>query len=267
MERSSEIVRPPAVAGQFYPAEPAELEREVQRYLANAEAPPAGLQPKALIAPHAGYVYSGPVAGSAYRALERVRERISRVVMLGPSHRVYLRGLAAPSAGSFLTPLGEIPVDRDALERVLRLPQVTLADAPHALEHSLEVQLPFLQRALRHFELVPLAVGEASDAEVAGVLDELWGGDETLVVVSSDLSHYLSYESARVIDAETSRSIEALDASAISPDEACGGVAVRGLLVAARRHGLAARTLDLRSSGDTAGPRHEVVGYGAYALQ
>ena len=267
MSRNAEIVRPPAVAGQFYPAEPADLERVVQRHLEGAEAPASDLRPKALIAPHAGYVYSGPVAGTAYRALDRVRERISRVVLLGPSHRVYLRGLAAPSAESFATPLGGVPVDREALERILRLQQVTLADAPHAMEHSLEVQLPFLQRALQCFALVPLAVGDASDGEVEEVLEELWGGDETLFVVSSDLSHFLSYESARVIDTGTSRFIETLDPSGIGPDEACGGVAVRGLLLAARRHGLCARTLDLRSSGDTAGSRHEVVGYGAYALQ
>lgn len=267
MPRRAETRRPPAVAGQFYPAQAAALEGAVRRFLEDAEPPSADLQPKALIAPHAGYVYSGPVAGSAYRALESVRERISRVVLLGPSHRVYLRGLAAPSAESFVTPLGEVPVDRQALERVLRLPQVTLADAPHTWEHSLEVQLPFLQHALRSFVLVPLAVGDAADGEVEEVLEELWGGEETLVVVSSDLSHYLSYESARAIDASTSRCIEALDPGGIGTDQACGGVAVRGLLLAARRHGLRARTLDLRSSGDTAGPRDEVVGYGAYALQ
>lgn len=261
-----EDVRTPVVAGQFYPGVPAALEESVLQCLAEAAPPEAGIRPKALIAPHAGYVYSGPVAGSAYRAIEGLRDSVSRVVILGPSHRVYLRGLAAPTGRAFATPLGEVPLDRRTLDALLQLPQVEANDAAHDREHSLEVQLPFLQRALRDFSLVPLAVGDARDAEVAEVLEAVWGGDETLLVVSSDLSHYLDYESAREIDARTSQAIEALRPEHIDTDQACGGVAVRGLLVAARHHGLRARTLDLRSSGDTAGSRDRVVGYGAYVL-
>lgn len=267
MSSRAQDVRQPAVAGRFYPGDAAELERAVAAYLEAAAPPARELHPKAVIAPHAGYVYSGPVAGSAYRCLAALRGRVSRVVLLGPSHRVALRGLAVPGTRAFATPLGEVTLALDAIERLLRLPQVVVSEAAHAREHSLEVQLPFLQRTLDHFELVPLAVGDASGEEVAEVLELLWGGDETLIVVSSDLSHYLDYAAARELDARTSRAIEALEPEAIGWDQACGGVAIRGLLLAARQHGLRARTLDLRSSGDTAGPRSEVVGYGAYVLQ
>jgi AmmeMemoRadiSam system protein B len=258
-------IRPPAVAGQFYPDRPTELAGLVQGYLRDAGSPGEGA-PKAVIAPHAGYVYSGAIAGSAYAALASRRGAIERVVLLGPAHRVALRGLAAPEAAAFSTPLGEIRLDREALDRLLALPQVRTLDAAHALEHSLEVQLPFLQELLGEFTLVPLVVGDATPAEVAEVLDLLWGGDETLVVVSSDLSHYHDYDTARRMDAETSRAIEALEPEAIGYDDACGRIPVQGLLLAARARGLRARTLDLRNSGDTAGPRDAVVGYGAYAV-
>jgi MEMO1 family protein len=260
--------RPPAVAGSFYPAEPERLRAAVAGYLGEvaAHAGRTAAPPKALIAPHAGYVYSGPVAASAYALLAAQRERIERVVLLGPSHRVPLRGLAAPSVDAFQTPLGEVPLDRAALERALALPQVQVLDAAHAWEHSLEVQLPFLQCVLGGFQLVPLVVGEASPGEVAEVLELLWGGDETLVVVSSDLSHYYDYETARRLDAATSRAIEELRPEGLDEESACGRMPARGLLLAAKRHGLRARTLDLRSSGETAGPRDQVVGYGAYAF-
>jgi hypothetical protein len=257
--------RPPAVAGLFYPDDPEALRRAVDGFVAAApdadEAPP-----KALIAPHAGYVYSGPVAASAYAPLRAARGRVERVVLLGPAHRVPLRGLALPAAGRFATPLGTVPLDREAAERALALPQVRRDDAPHALEHSLEVQLPFLQRVLGAFSLVPFAVGDASADDVAEVIELLWGGPETLVVVSSDLSHYHDYATARRLDAETARAIEALRPDALGPDSACGRVPIRGLLVVARRRGLRVRTVDLRSSGDTAGPRDEVVGYGAFLV-
>jgi AmmeMemoRadiSam system protein B len=258
-------IRPPAVAGLFYPERAAELAGLVQGYVRDAGSP-AGGAPKAIIAPHAGYVYSGAIAGSAYAALASRRGEIERVVLLGPAHRVALRGLAAPEATAFATPLGEVPLDREALERVLALPQVCALDGPHALEHSLEVQLPFLQELLGGFALVPLVVGDASAAEVAEVLDLLWGGDETLVVVSSDLSHYHDYDTARRMDAKTSRAIEALEPDAIGFDDACGRIPVQGLLLAARARGLRVQALDVRNSGDTAGPRDAVVGYGAYAV-
>ena len=187
-------------------------------------------------------------------------------MLLGPSHRMPLPGLAASGADVFLTPLGAVPVDREAVERVLRLPQVKLLEAAHEGEHSLEVQLPFLQRVLERFSLVPLSVGDATPEEVDAVLEELWGGPETLIVVSSDLSHFHDYDAARKLDAQTTEAIEALDPSGLGPESACGRVPARGLLVAARRHGLSVETVDLRNSGDTAGPRHEVVGYGAYVF-
>jgi len=255
--------RRPAVAGLFYPGDPRELVDSVQRYLREAPGD-GGPAPKAMIAPHAGYVYSGPVAGSAYARLASARGVVRRVVLIGPSHRVPFRGLAVPTADVFTTPLGPIPVDREALERILALPQVIVSDEAHAAEHSLEVQLPFLQEVLGDFALVPIAAGEASAAEVAEVLEALWGGPETLVVVSSDLSHYYDYATARRLDAETTRAIEELRPEALGSESACGRVGVRGLLLAARGHGLRCRTLDVRNSGDTAGPRDQVVGYGAY---
>jgi AmmeMemoRadiSam system protein B len=257
-------VRAPAVAGLFYPGEPGALRAAVEGYLAEAEA--GGEAPKALVVPHAGYVYSGPIAASAYVRLAPLRERVSRVVLLGPAHRVAFRGLAVPGADAFETPLGRVELDRAGIETALALPQVVQLDAAHREEHSLEVQLPFLQRALAHFRLVPLVVGDATPREVSAVIEALWGGDETLVVVSSDLSHYLPYDEARALDLETSRAIEALEPEAIGHDQACGRLPVQGLLLSARRHGLRARTLDLRCSGDTAGPRDSVVGYGAYVF-
>ncbi len=257
-------VRRPAVAGTFYPAEPDRLSAMVRRFLAQAS--PEGDPPKALIAPHAGYVYSGPIAASAYAPIAPAADRIRRVVLLGPSHRVPLRGLALPSAAAFATPLGTVSLDREAIARVLELPQVRVADGPHAREHSLEVHLPFLQELLGEFALVPFSVGEAAPEEVDEVLDRLWGGPETLVVVSSDLSHYHDYETARRLDARTSRAIEELRFEDIGYEDACGRVPITGLLHLARRRGLRVRTVDLRNSGDTAGPRDQVVGYGAYLV-
>jgi len=255
--------RRPAVAGQFYPGDPSALACEVHRYLdeADGNGHPA---PKAIIAPHAGYVYSGPVAGTAYARLASVAGAVERVVLVGPSHRVAFRGLAIPSADVFTTPLGPIPVDHDALHAIRSLPQVVVRDDAHESEHSLEVQLPFLQEVLGEFDLVPIAAGEANANEVAEVLDRLWGGPETLLVISSDLSHYYDYETARRLDAVTTQAIENLRPEDLNWESACGRVGVRGMLLAAQRHGLHARTLDVRSSGDTAGPRDQVVGYGAY---
>lgn len=263
-------VRQPAVADQFYPGDPAELGRMLDALLAephpSASSRPGTTLPKALIVPHAGYIYSGPIAATAYARLEPARDRIRRVVLLGPSHRLSFRGLAATSADVFTTPLGPVRIDRAAVERALTLPQVHLLDAAHAQEHSLEVQLPFLQRVLDDFSLVPLVVGDAAPESVAEVLDLLWGGPETLILVSSDLTHYLDYRTARRIDAATSEAIEALRPESIGYDQACGRAPLNGLLTLARRRGLQAETLDLRNSGDTAGSRDQVVGYGAYAI-
>ncbi len=257
--------RPPAVAGLFYPAEAESLQHAVETYLDEAptdDAPP----PKAIIVPHAGYIYSGPVAASAYTRLRALRGTVTRVVLLGPSHRVPFSGLATSSAEAFDTPLGAIRLDRASLDRLLELPAVRLLDEAHALEHSLEVHLPFLQAVLGEFSLVPLVVGEANPATVAQVLETVWGGAETLIVISSDLSHYHSYESARRRDRATAQAIEALRPEAIGYEDACGRDPVNGLLYYAQQHGLQAHTLDLRNSGDTAGPHDRVVGYGAFAF-
>ena len=248
-------VRPPAVSGLFYPGDPVDLEQTVSRYLADAR--PNGAAPVALIAPHAGYLYSGPVAAAGYAT---VRRPIERVILLGPAHRYPLQGLAAHSADTFLTPLGPIPV------LTPKLPHTSTLDAAHAGEHSLEVHLPFLQVVLGNFTLTPLVVGDARPDEVAEVLDQLWGGPETLVVISSDLSHFHDYDTAGRLDRATATAIEELRPEAIGPQEACGCRAIGGLLNLAQAKGLKVTTLDLRNSGDTAGHRGEVVGYGTFAF-
>jgi AmmeMemoRadiSam system protein B len=259
-------LRPPAVAGSFYPDNPAVLAAVIEDFLAEAALPPRGTPPKAIIAPHAGYIYSGPVAAWAYAAIQPLAGRITRVVLLGPAHYVRLTGLAAPVSQSFETPLGRIPVDQAALDATADLPQVTRSEAAHEPEHSLEVQLPFLKLVLGDFALVPLAVGDATAREVAVVLDRLWGGTETLIVISSDLSHYHAYQDAKARDAATAAAIEAFDGARLGPEDACGRAAVAGFLVEAERRGLSVERLDLRNSGDTAGTKVRVVGYGAWAF-
>jgi len=259
-------VRQPAVAGMFYPAAASELARDVGALLERAESAARGKPvPKAIIAPHAGYVYSGAVAATAYARLAPARGVVTRVVLLGPVHRVPVRGLALPGAAALATPLGNIPVDADGVETLSTLPQISVSPAAHALEHSLEVHLPFLQTVLEKFSVVPLAVGEATADEIAQVLDALWGGAETLIVVSSDLSHYLGYGEAQASDRATAQAILDLRTD-ISHEQACGGTPVNGLMLAARRRSLTPQLLDLRNSGDTAGDRRRVVGYGAFAF-
>lgn len=261
------LTRPPAVADQFYPGEPAELRRQVEQLLAEAaRLPPASSVPKAIIAPHAGYVYSGPVAASVYQSLRPARQQIRRVVLLGPAHRVYLRGLAIPSVEGFHTPLGDIALDQEAIAAIRDLPQVIVNDEAHAEEHSLEVHLPFLQNVLENFTLVPLVVGDAGPGQVAEVLTKLWGGPETLIVISTDLSHYHPYQEAREIDRRTSAAILNLQYESIGPEQACGCRPLNGLLHYARVHHLCITNVDLRNSGDTAGSRNRVVGYGAYLV-
>lgn len=259
-------IRPPAVAGLFYPAAADELSADVDRMIAAVTAASAGPDPKALIVPHAGYIYSGPIAAAAYRLLRPLRSRIRRVVLLGPAHRVPFRGFALPSAKAFRTPLGDIPIDRAAIDRLRGLPSVRVYDEAHAGEHSLEVHLPFLQRTLGDFVLLPIVVGLAGGEDVAKLLEDVWGGAETLIVISSDLSHYHAYAAAQARDGRTAAAIERLDGAALDEESACGRVPIRGLLQVAERRGLKCRRLDLRNSGDTAGPRDQVVGYGAWAL-
>ena len=259
-------IRPAAVAGMFYPAAPRELAWEVDNMLGHSAG--GGFIPgfpKALIVPHAGYVYSGSVAAEAYDRLRPARGVVRRVVLLGPCHRVAVRGLALPDAAAFDTPLGRVPIDREAVASLAGLPQVVVSSAVHAEEHALEVQLPFLQRVLSEFSLVPFAVGAATPEQVAEVIDRLWGGAETLIVISSDLSHYHPYEEARAIDRGTARAILEFS-TAIDQEQACGATPVAGMLLAAKRHKLNVELLDLRNSGDTAGGRGRVVGYAAFAF-
>lgn len=258
-------IRPPAVAGLFYPGPPAELRDAVSEYLAQAPAI-AGAPPKALIVPHAGYIYSGGIAAAAYSQLAHHHSQIRRVVLIGPSHRVYLRGMAVPTAEAFQTPLGVVPIDRELKSRVLGLSQVIEADAPHASEHCLEVQLPFLQMVLEEFTLLPVALGSTSPSAVANLLAEVWGGDETLVLVSSDLSHYLPYEEARKLDAVTIDAILEFDTH-LTGEQACGCIGINGLSYLARERNLSITEIARCNSGDTAGDRYRVVGYGAFRLQ
>lgn len=256
------LIRTPAVAGQFYSDDAGELSATIMTLLREAEdrETPA---PKALIVPHAGYVYSGPVAANAYARLQSYREQYQRVVLLGPCHRTFVHGIALSSADAYRTPMGDVPLDKSAIAG-LDIPGVHLFDDAHQYEHSLEVHLPFLQAVLGDFSVIPIVVGDASPELVSRVLDVLWGGPETLIVVSSDLCHYLKYDEARSIDAVTCRAIEAFDAGRINHDMACGATPIAGLLIAARQRDMKVTTLDLRNSADTAGNGMFVVGYGAW---
>ena len=254
--------RSPAVAGTFYPGDHLELAAMLSDFFAACRTDQAA--PKAIIAPHAGYIYSGPIAASAYARVANGRDYITRVVLLGPCHRVALKGLAISSAEAFTTPLGQVTIDTEAQDLIKQLPQVSISDEAHRWEHSLEVHLPFLQTVLADFKLVPLVVGQATAEQVHEVLEILWGGRETLIVVSSDLSHYHDYVTAQNLDRATSAAITALRPEDITYEQACGRNPILGLLTSARLHGMRAETIDLRNSGDTAGPRDQVVGYGAY---
>jgi AmmeMemoRadiSam system protein B/AmmeMemoRadiSam system protein A len=260
-------VRRPAVAGMFYPADARALGAEIGAYLGAAQGAARDDEraPKMLLVPHAGYVYSGPVAAHAYARLAKARGRIRRVVLLGPTHRVALRAIAVPTVEAFETPLGWVALDRAAIDGLADLPQVIAHDGAHGAEHSLEVQLPFLQTVLGDFSLVPLAVGHVAPEQVAAVIERLWGGYETLIVISSDLSHYLPYAQAQAVDGKTVQRILALD-PALDHDQACGATPLAAALTVARAHGLEPQLLDLRNSGDTAGDRKRVVGYCAVAF-
>lgn len=265
----TQTVRRSAVAGQFYPADPDQLEMIVKEYLNAANTPADRLEPplvKAVIAPHAGYIYSGPIAASAYVHLAFSDVPIRRFILLGPAHFVPVRRIVISSAGAFETPMGIIPIDAPARSAALELPQVEIDDVAHQPEHCLEVQLPFLQVLCPDFTIVPLLVGSASAAEVAEVLQHLWNGPETRIIISSDLSHYHDYATARKLDQATAKSIVALEPDRLDENSACGRTPIRGLLLEARRRGLTADVVDLRNSGDTSGPRDRVVGYGAFTF-
>ena len=259
------MTRLPAVAGTFYPANPTQLRHMLTTYLDDAKT--EAKVPKAIIAPHAGYIYSGPIAASAYARLKKAHHLITRVVLIGPSHRVSFKGLALSRSNTFVTPLGNIPVDRNAVETILQLPFVEYLEQAHTQEHSLEVQLPFLQEVLDDFSIVPIVAGEATADQVSQIIDALWGGDETLIVISSDLSHYHDYATAKQLDQATSEAIEHLQYEQLSYESACGRVPVSGLLKLAREKSLSIKNIDLRNSGDTAGDKDKVVGYGAYVIE
>ena len=259
--------RPPAAAGHFYDADPQFLRAEVGRLLAKAPRPTTSGRPKAVIAPHAGYLYSGQVAAAALVSLEGWAEAIKRVVLIGPAHYVRFRGLAIPTVGAFGTPIGPVALDRDALTAIATTASVKSTDAPHTPEHALEVELPFLQMLLPGFKAVPLLVGDAAPEEVAEVLSRLWGGPETVIVVSSDLSHFHDYETAQRRDRATAERIERGAWAGLGPRDACGYLAIAGLLLEATRRGLKALRISLCNSGDTAGPADKVVGYGAWIFE
>jgi MEMO1 family protein len=262
---SNASIRPPAVAGFFYPGDRAELSDMVSELIAGVSVNTLPRTPKAYIVPHAGYVYSGSTAAVVYAMAARQRAAVRRVILIGPSHRVYLEGAAVSSAQAFATPLGEIPIDQELNRSLLDVPGVIESDHPHRLEHSLEVQLPFLQLAFSDFALVPIVVGNASAPQVAALLDAVWGNSDTLVLASSDLSHYHPYRTAQSIDAQTSSAILNRQTN-LTGEQACGAVAINGLLQCARERDLQVTELARCNSGDTAGDKDRVVGYGAYAL-
>jgi AmmeMemoRadiSam system protein B len=256
-------VRQPCVAGHFYPAEPQILQSTVDELLAKAKTLDVAV-PKAIIAPHAGYIFSGPIAATIYKTLLPSKDTIKRVILLGPAHRVGFNGIASTRLHQFATPLGLIPVDTDSIQSVLKLPGMSIYEHAYDMEHSLEVQLPFLQTVLSSFTLVPFVVGNADPQLVANLLEHLWGGEETLIVISSDLSHYYDHATAQKLDSATSKAIVELKPDDIADNQACGRIPVKGLLLAAAKLHLHAQVLDLRNSGDTIGPKDRVVGYGAY---
>lgn len=257
--------RPAAVNGIFYPATAAALRTQVTRLLAEADALPTQPQPVALIVPHAGYIYSGAVAASAFTRLKGRADAIQRLVIIGPAHRQWVQGLAVPTVENFETPLGDVPLDRQQIDRLLQLPFVAANDCAHAEEHCIEVQLPFLQTLLRRFSLIPLLAGDTSAEQIRQVIDLCMQSPGTLVVISSDLSHFLDYQAATALDRLTARSIEMLD-PAIDREQACGRLPILGMMAYAREHGWSIRLVDLRNSGDTAGTRDQVVGYGAFVV-
>lgn len=258
-------IRQPAVAGLFYPADKQSLKKDVDEFLEQANYG-RDIIPKAIVVPHAGYMYSGPIAASAFKLLVPFKDKIKRVVLLGPSHRAAFTGLAVPASDFFNTPLGNIQIDKNAIQLLADIPQVIVSDQAHSEEHSLEVQLPFLQEILNEFTLVPIVVGDAKRSEVAEVINRLWGEQDTIVVISTDLSHYHNYNEAKQLDRATSEAIVNLTPDLISYDDACGRNGLKGMITVAEEKHLSIDILDLRNSGDTAGDKNRVVGYGAYVI-
>jgi len=265
MSENEQSIRPATVAGSFYPENPDYLHSEVRRYL-DAAPVPSGRPPKAIIVPHAGYVYSAPVAAQGYKALSQAKGVVTRVVLMGPTHKVAVPGFALSGAEVFDMPLAPISVDVDAVDKLAEREDAQVMDLAHAQEHSLEVQLPFIYEALGDVDIVPVLAGDCSFDQVADVLDELWGGDETAIVVSSDLSHYLSYDDCVTLDTVTTHAIETFSPEKINRPQACGRLPIGGLLKCAQQRSMKVKTLDVKNSGDTAGPRGQVVGYGSWTF-
>jgi len=274
-QNNAKNIRPPAVASMFYPVGAAELRKAVQNYLSNAGTEEDVSQLKkeefaelrTLIVPHAGYIYSGKIAASAYRLLEQNKNQFKRVLLLGPAHRVLLEGAAFPEMVAFETPLGEITLDKELIEKILaEFSWISVSDKAHAEEHCLEVQLPFLQETLGEFKLLPLVVGDAKTELLAALIQQFSKDHETLIVISTDLSHFHDYETAREIDGRTANAIELLEQNRISTEDACGAYPLRGALLAASQNQWKVHRLGLCNSGDTAGERGRVVGYGAWAM-
>ncbi|MCK5385741.1 MAG: AmmeMemoRadiSam system protein B [Gammaproteobacteria bacterium] len=258
-------IRQPAVAGMFYPADKQSLKADIHQYLEQVTNEQK-IIPKAIVVPHAGYIYSGPIAASVYKQIIPLKDIINRVILLGPSHRVAFTGLAVPESDVFNTPLGNIPIDQKSIQLLSGLPQVIVSDQAHRQEHSLEVQLPFLQEILGEFSLIPLVVGDADRFEVAEVINRLWGDEHTLIVISTDLSHFHEYNEAKQLDRATSDAIVNLKPDLIGYDDACGRNGLKGMMTVAEEKNLSVDILDLRNSGDTAGDKNRVVGYGAYVF-
>ena len=258
-------IRQAAVAGLFYPADQQLLKDDIHDYLKEVDREQK-TNVKAIVVPHAGYMYSGLIAASAYKLLIPLKDKINRVILLGPSHRVAFNGLAVPESDFFTTPLGVIPIDQKGIQSLATLPQVIVSEQAHKEEHSLEVQLPFLQEVLNEFSLIPIVVGDAERHEVAEVINSLWGDEHTLIVISTDLSHYHAYNEAKQLDSATSDAIVALKADQISYEDACGRNGLKGMMTVAEEKHLSIELLDLRNSGDTAGDKSRVVGYGAYVI-
>ena len=256
-------IKQPCVDGYFYPGNPEILKKTVHTLIMKAKSYDIE-PPKAIIAPHAGYVYSGPVAATIYKTLIPSKDLIKRVVLLGPAHRLAFNGIATTNCEGFATPLGNVPIDLKAITSVLSLPNIQVLEHAYDMEHSLEVQLPFLQVILSNFSLVPFVVGNAKADDVANLILHLWGGPETLIVISSDLSHYYDYATAQNFDLAASKAITDLAADDLKDHHACGRLPIKGLLLASAKLQLQAQVLDLRNSGDTAGAKDRVVGYGAY---
>ena len=260
-----EKIKQADVAGMFYPGEEASLRQMVDGFIQKALS--FDLRPRAIIAPHAGYIYSGSIAGTAYKTIAAVRDQIENVIIMSPAHRFYLRGIALHMADAFATPLGNIPVNIGIVKKIKQFSSVQWEERSFIQEHGLETHLPFIQRAFKPgIKIVPMIVGECQESEVAEILESVWEDPRNFVIISSDLSHFHSYADAKKLDRNTVDLIQNLDSQSLDTEFACGHYPICGLLNLARNRKLKIKALDIRSSGDTAGSKESVVGYGSFAV-